>query len=54
MSEPNEVQLPWSNGQEWTEQHHYEILNENYPNYDLSFKVIIIGNSGKYLISNYK
>ena len=24
----------------------YEILNEDYSNYDLSFKVIIIGNSG--------
>ena len=26
----------------------YEILGEKYSNYDLSFKVIIIGNSGKY------
>ena len=25
----------------------YEILREDYPNYDLSFKVIVIGNSGK-------
>ena len=25
----------------------YEILPENYPNYDLSFKIIVIGNSGK-------
>jgi small GTP-binding protein len=24
----------------------YEILKEDYPNYDLSFKVIVIGNSG--------
>ena len=24
----------------------YEILPEDYPNYDLSFKVIVIGNSG--------
>ena len=24
----------------------YEILREDYPNYDLSFKVIVIGNSG--------
>jgi hypothetical protein len=23
----------------------YEILREDYPNYDLSFKVIVIGNS---------
>ncbi len=26
----------------------YEILSEDTPNYDLSFKVIVIGNSGKY------
>ena len=26
----------------------YEILGEKYSNYDLSFKVIIIGNSGKF------
>ena len=25
----------------------YEILREDYPNYDISFKVIVIGNSGK-------
>jgi len=25
----------------------YELLREDYPNYDLSFKVIVIGNSGK-------
>ncbi len=24
----------------------YELLEENYQNYDLSFKVIVIGNSG--------
>ena len=24
----------------------YELLREDYPNYDLSFKVIVIGNSG--------
>ena len=28
----------------------YELLNENYQNYDLSFKVIVIGNSGNYKI----
>ena len=28
------------------EQKDYEILREDYPNYDLSFKVIVIGNSG--------
>ena len=25
----------------------YEILLEDYPKYDLSFKIIVIGNSGK-------
>ena len=25
----------------------YQILREDYPNYDLSFKVIVIGNSSK-------
>ena len=25
----------------------YEILNEEYAQYDLSFKIIVIGNSGK-------
>ena len=28
----------------------YEILGEDIPNYDLSFKVIVIGNSGKTII----
>jgi len=27
----------------------YEILPDEYPNYDLSFKLIIMGNSGKFL-----
>ena len=27
----------------------YEILREDYPNYDLSFKIIVICNSGKQL-----
>ena len=27
----------------------YSILKEDYPVYDLSFKIIIIGDSGKYL-----
>ena len=26
----------------------YEILREDYPNYDLSFKIIVIGNSGNF------
>jgi len=29
------------------EEKEYEILTEDYPNCDLSFKVILIGNSGK-------
>ncbi len=29
-------------------QKNYEILSEDNPNYDLSFKVIIIGNSGNF------
>ena len=28
----------------------YELLREDYPNYDLSFKVIVIGNSGKKIL----
>ena len=28
-----------------SEKKNYEILREDYPNYDLSFKVIVIGNS---------
>ena len=35
----------------------YEILNEEYAQYDLSFKIIVIGNSGKeifLLIQNIK
>ena len=32
----------------------HEILREDYPNYDLSFKVIVIGNSGIFkLYLNY-
>ena len=28
------------------EEEPYEILREDFPNYDLSFKIIVIGNSG--------
>ena len=28
----------------------YEILSEEYPQYDLSFKIIVIGNSGKKIL----
>ena len=32
----------------------YELLPETYPKYDLSFKIIVIGNSGKKIfINNY-
>lgn len=31
-------------------QNEYEILGEECQNYDLSFKIIIIGNSGNYYI----
>jgi len=31
-------------------QNNYEILKEDYSDYDLSFKVVIIGNSGNYNI----
>ena len=38
-----------NNSSNETEQNgkNYEILPEDYPNYDLSFKIIVIGNSGK-------
>ena len=29
------------------ENNEYEILPDDYPKYDLSFKIIVIGNSGK-------
>jgi hypothetical protein len=32
----------------------YEILSEDCPNYDFSFKVIIIGNSGNFIFILYK
>ena len=35
-----------NNNKEDTTQN-YEILKEDYPEYDLSFKIIVIGNSGK-------
>ena len=37
-----------NNEEKKVEEKEYEILKEDYPNSDLSFKVIIIGNSGKY------
>ena len=40
---------PEENEQEKENQNNkdYEILREDFPNYDLSFKIIVIGNSGK-------
>ena len=33
----------------------YEILKDDYPTYDLAFKIIIIGDSGKkYILKNIK
>lgn len=31
---------------EGQQQLNYELLDDDFPNYDLSFKVIVIGNSG--------
>jgi len=44
MSSIDEVSIISSNEQNPLKE--YEVLNEDYTNYDLSFKVIIIGNSG--------
>jgi hypothetical protein len=30
-----------------SEEKDYEILRDDYPSFDLSFKIIVIGNSGK-------
>ena len=40
---------PEENEQEKENQNNkdYEILREDFPNYDLSFKIIVSGNSGK-------
>ncbi len=44
MSSNDEASIISSNEQNSLKE--YEILKEDYSNYDLSFKVIIIGNSG--------
>lgn len=44
MSSNDEATIISSNEQNFLKE--YEILKEDYSNYDLSFKVIIIGNSG--------
>ena len=45
VTEKNEASLPDNSSKK-----DYEILREDFPNYDLSFKVIVIGNSGNYII----
>ena len=35
------------NEEQKEEEQEYEILRDDYPNCDLSFKIIVIGNSGK-------
>ena len=39
---------PTSNQEEKNKKLDYELLREDYPTFDLSFKVIVIGNSGIY------
>ena len=43
-----------STEQEGNKKREYQVLPENYPNYDLSFKIILIGNSGNisFIINN--
>ena len=43
-----------STEEEGTQKKEYQVLPENYPNYDLSFKIILIGNSGNisFIINN--
>ena len=36
-----------SEGETQEEQKDYQVLGEDYPTYDYSFKIIVIGNSGK-------
>ncbi len=36
-----------SNNSNESEKKEYELLGEDYPSYDYSFKIIVIGNSGK-------
>ena len=47
MSESEETQNQNQNNEEEKDisKKDYQILREDYPNYDLSFKVIVIGNS---------
>lgn len=50
MSSNQEDLNPPKPSSEENEEKDYEILKDDYPSYDFSFKVIVIGNSG---ISNY-
>jgi len=38
------------NNTEDNSQNNYEILGENVPNYDFSYKIIIVGNPGNLII----
>lgn len=55
-NEENDLQKPEQNKKDSLEDIQeldglkYSILKEDYPVYDLSFKIIIIGDSGKYLL----
>ena len=37
----------YNNEMNETEKKEYELLKQDYPSYDYSFKIIVIGNSGK-------
>ena len=39
-------EIPEPSTNESNNEKNYEVLGDSYPNYDLSFKVIVIGNSG--------
>ena len=43
----NQEENEKENENEKTNDKGYDILREDFPNYDLSFKIIVIGNSGK-------
>ena len=45
MSESEETQNQNNEEEKDNSKKDYQILREDYPNYDLSFKVIVIGNS---------
>ena len=47
MAEEQNSQPQQGEEEEQSPNKDYELLREDHPNYDLSFKVIVIGNSGK-------